>query len=267
MEILMKDYPYFTIYSEAQDVVIDGVTVSVIPWINSSNLDKTLKYVKKTKAQICFGHLELKGFEMDQGHVCIYGMEKNIFSKFEIVLSGHFHHKSTDGQFYYLGAQYQLTFGDVNDVRGFHTFDTETRELKFIPNPYQIFHKFIYDDTNDENMTFEKIKETDFSMYRDCYIKVLVLNKKNPYLFDLVIDKLQKVNPTDLSVMEDFTLMDSTEEYKISGEEQGEDTLTYLGRYVDGLDLTERVDKKRLKNVLRELYIESVNLDSSITLA
>ena len=31
--------------------------------------------------------------------------------------------------------------------RGFHIlFDTETRELEFIQNPYEMFHKIYYDD-------------------------------------------------------------------------------------------------------------------------
>ena len=50
------------------------------------------------------GHLEVKGFEMHIGHISTTGLEKRIFRRFEMVLSGHFHKKSDDGQIYFLGS-------------------------------------------------------------------------------------------------------------------------------------------------------------------
>ena len=37
------------------------------------------------------GHLEVKGFEMHNGHYNEHGQEKAMFKRFEKVLSGHFH--------------------------------------------------------------------------------------------------------------------------------------------------------------------------------
>ena len=34
------------------------------------------------------------------------------FKRFEKVLSGHFHKKSDDGRYYYLGTQYEMTWSD-----------------------------------------------------------------------------------------------------------------------------------------------------------
>ena len=44
------------------------------------------------------GHLEVKGFEMHNGHYNEHGQEKTMFKRFEKVLSGHFHKKSDDGK-------------------------------------------------------------------------------------------------------------------------------------------------------------------------
>ena len=65
-----------------------------------------------------------------------------------LVFSGHFHKKSDDGQIYYLGNTYEITWADYKCPRGFHVFDTETRELDRIVNPHTIFNKVYYDDRN-----------------------------------------------------------------------------------------------------------------------
>ncbi len=41
----------------------------VLPWICSENYDETLKEIKKSKAKIVMGHLELQGFRVSHGTV------------------------------------------------------------------------------------------------------------------------------------------------------------------------------------------------------
>ena len=43
---------------------------------------------------------------------------------------------------------------------------------------------------------------------------------------------------------------------------EAEDTLTILNKYVDGLK-TDDIDSVKLKNILKELYIEALNLENS----
>ncbi len=92
------------------------------------------------------GHLEIKGFEMHNGHMNEHGTEKSVFKRFEKVMSGHFHKKSDDGHIYYLGTQYEMTWSDYKCPKGFHIFDTQTRELSRIENDNTIFKKIIYND-------------------------------------------------------------------------------------------------------------------------
>ena len=40
-----------------------------------------------------------------------------------------------------------MMWSDYNDVKGFHILDTETREMEFIANPYQMFYRIKYDDS------------------------------------------------------------------------------------------------------------------------
>ena len=95
----------------------------------------------ETKADTMMSHLEVVGFEMHGGHFSESGFDKSQFKKFDTIFSGHYHKKSDDGQIYYLGTPYQMTWSDYNCPKGFHVFDTETRELTRIVNPQRIFEK------------------------------------------------------------------------------------------------------------------------------
>jgi hypothetical protein len=225
-----------------------------VPWICDSNEKEIFQKMKESKSQICFGHFEIAGFEMDRGNVCDHGLDKKSLSKYDIVLSGHFHHKSTDGNITYVGTPHEMTWSDYNDPKGFHIFDTETRELEFVKNPHTMFNKLNYDDGEQD---FEFWKKFNFSSLKDCYVKVVVLNKQNPYLFDSVVDNLYKVGVADISIVEDFTDDIIQDDDEIV--DQAEDTMTILRKYVDNLNLN--VEPEKLKNILQEIYIEALNVE------
>lgn len=244
-----------TIYSKPKTVMFGSTEIAIIPWINNTNMSDTLDFISSTPAQICFGHFEITGFEMDRGNVCYDGLSKTIFDKFDTVFSGHFHHKSTDGRIMYLGNTYEMTWADYNDKRGFHVFDTETRELEFIENPYRMFHKIVYDDRLE---TLESISDKNYEQYRDIFLKVVVSNKSNGLLYDMFLDNIYKVSPLDLTIVEDFTDYSEISEEDIV--DQSDDTVTILDKYIEGIEVG--VDKSKLKNLMRDIYLEAQNLET-----
>ena len=129
------------IYEEPTEVDFDDLKCLMMPWICDENREQSLKAIQDTEAQILFGHLEVKGFEMHIGSWSPEGVDASLFKKFDMAMSGHFHHKSDNGNVYYLGNPYEITWSDYNAPRGFHIFDTKTRELEFIQNPFHMFHK------------------------------------------------------------------------------------------------------------------------------
>ena len=251
--LLLNEYENVEYYDDFQTVDFDGVSIDVMPWICDENEKEIFESIKKSKAQICFGHFEIAGFEMDKGNVCDHGLDKKALNKYDIVLSGHFHHKSSDGNITYVGTPYEMTWSDYNDPKGFHIFDTETRELEFVKNPYAMFNKVVYGDANTD---FEYWNNYDFSSLKDTYVKVVVLNKQNPFLFDHVIDKIYKMSVSDLSIVEDFSDTIILDDDII---DQAEDTITILNKYIDNLELDVSSDK--LKTIMRELYIEALNTE------
>jgi len=254
MNELFEHYNNVNVYIDPVERVYDGINVALVPWINSSNYQSSLEFLNNTQSQIVFGHFEISGFEMDRGNVCQGGLDSSLFKRFDTVLSGHFHHKSTNGNITYLGNQYEITWADYDDQRGFHVFDTDTRELEFIPNPYKMFHRLSYDDTVQD---FTYWKAFDYDNLKDTYVKIVVVNKQNPYLFDSVMDNLYKTGVADIGIVEDFTDNSVTDDEELVN--QAEDTMTILNKYIDGLTLNVKPDI--LKGLMKELYVEAVNVE------
>ena len=240
------------IYTGPEVVEFDGVPIQFIPWINANNYDESMTALSRSPAQIAMGHLEVNGFEMHKGQFADGAYDKENFQRFDIVMSGHFHHKSDDGHIYYLGTPYEIYWSDYEDPRGFHIFDTDTRELERIVNPYRLFEKVYYDDTTTD------YTEYDMSKFKDMYVKVIVVNKKDLYQFDKFIDKLLQVDAHEVKIIEDFSELDA-ENVSDDIVENSEDTMTLLEKYIDELDVT--LSKDRLKNTMRSLYTEAQDLE------
>ena len=248
--LLLNDYNNITVHDSPMTVHIGGADILFLPWIASDNFKQSMEAIKTTKASICFGHLELAGFQMYKGFVNDHGFDSKIFERFDTVFTGHFHHRSSDGNITYLGNPYEITWSDYQDPRGFHIFDTETRELTFIQNPNTIFHKIFVD---------KDFKLGDYSHLEDCFVKVIVQDRDNQMKLDLLIDRLEKVNPADIQVVDDHQHKDIEDNNDIL--ESAEDTLTILSKFCEQMEDT--VDKKRLDNLIRNLYNEAINLESA----
>lgn len=251
--LLLNEYKNIQVYTNPLDIEIGGCGFLIIPWICSDNQERVETLIKNTKAQIAIGHLELSGFAMYQGGALnAHGQDPNIFSKFDMVLTGHYHHKSTNNNIHYLGTPYELTWSDYNDQKGFHIFDTDTRELTFIKNPYILHNKILYDD---EGKDLDDILNISDDLFKDCYVKVVVLNKTNPYYLDLFVKKLEDDGAIDVKVVENPLVME------LNNIEVGEveDTITILHTVVDEVDTS--IPKEDLKGLLTSLYYEAEGLE------
>ena len=247
-----RAYDTMKVIVDPTEVTIGGTKLVLMPWMCQDNMDQALDLIKNTKAQVLFGHLELAGFEMYKGSVIDHGMDSKVFDKFDVVCSGHYHHKSTRGNINYLGCPYEITWSDYGDQKGFHVYDTETRELEFIHNPYGMFQKIYYDDT----VWGGNLNDYDFTALRNTYVKVIVQAKTNPYWFDLFIDKLEKSDPLSIQVVDDNMHLDLEDDDSIVSE--AEDTLSILRKYVDTVDVS--VDNKLLDAFITELFNEAQSI-------
>lgn len=253
-ELVNNNYKNFNIYTDAETVIFDGVPILFIPWITDENRESTIYNIENTEAQIAMGHLEIQGFEMFKGSIVSHGDDRSIFSKFDICMSGHYHHRSTDGHIFYLGSHAEFTWSDHDDPKGFHIFDTETRELTFIENPYKMFKKVWYNDVDDAFLQ----KKIDYSQYRGCVIKVIVTNKTNHYWFDKFIENLEGENPIDIQIVEDHLNLNLENDQDIVNE--AESTLDIFKKYIENYEL-KNIDKEKLTKKIFELYNEAISIE------
>ena len=236
------------IYTNSQEVDFDGCKMLFVPWICDDNYEHSMNMLRTSTAEIVMGHLEIKGVEMQNGVINEHGNEKSDFKRFERVISGHFHKHSDDGQIYYLGAQYEMTWSDYKDPKAFHIFDTETREITKIPNTRTIHKKIIYDDKKHDYSNF------DLTPYNNHYVKLVVLNKKDNEMFDSFLGRCyNEITIHDLQIIEDYSDIKASVRDDVL--EMGEDTVTFLNNYVDQLETD--VNKQKLKEYLKSIYIEA----------
>lgn len=254
VELLLSHYDNITIISEPKTIEVNGNSYCMLPWICPDNVDRSLDEIENTTAKICLGHLEIAGFAMYRGMDSNEGFNRKLFGKFDHVFSGHYHHKSIDDNICYLGNPYQMTWQDYEDDRGFHLFDYETYDLTFVKNPNQLFFKIIYDDKVD---SISDIEKTNLDKYRDTYVKLIIINKTNPYIFDRFLNRLYEKSPIDITIAEDFADRNLFSDEEI---DQTEDTINIINKFVDTLENTD-VDTTKLKQVMQKIYVQALNTD------
>jgi DNA repair exonuclease SbcCD nuclease subunit len=227
----------------------EGLRIACIPWINNENYDETMKYLSNCNADWVGSHLELQGFEMMRGVTNTHGMTRETFKRFELVMSGHFHTKSSQDNIHYLGSQFEFTWADAGDPKYFHVIDTEKRELIPIKNNNTIFKKVFY---NDEKVCYNSYNCNELI---DKFVKVVVVSKTNHFMFDTFIDRIQNIDHHELKIAETFDefIGENVMDESISVE----DTTELLDSYVEAVDTD--LDKERMKGLMRSLYVEAQN--------
>lgn len=246
---LLGEYGNIITYCEPRDV--PDQPICVIPWICDETQEAAYKLIKESKKRFCFGHLQIKNYEMDIGRIADEGEDKALFESFDKVLTGHFHHRNSKDNIFYLGSPYEMTWRDYKDPKGFHTFDLDTGELEFIENPYKMFHKIMYDDKDME--LIDLLEDLDGRKLYNTFVKIVIINKNNNFWFDTYLEKLNEKNVVDIQIVEDHHNLNMDSDDGIL--EQAEDTLTILNKYIDGSDFN--VDKAKLQQLVKELYDEA----------
>ena len=100
-----------------------------------------------------------------------------------------------------------------------------------------MFKKIIY---NDKETNYDKL---DIKQYDKCFIKLYISNKTDTDMYERLMDRFyNQINLHAIDVIEDPTdienILEQGEALTVREDilEQGEDTLTFLGNYIDQVD-------------------------------
>ena len=192
------------------------------------------------------GHLNLNGFEMARGLYNTECMDRKIFSKFDMVLSGHFHQRSHKDNIWYLGSPFEQTWIDYGEERGFHILDTETLNLEFVQNPHKMFAKIFYDG--------HIADDVDVSNYTGMAVKIIVNQIDDQYLFNKFIDEMEAADPWHMQII-DNTDVSNADDIEIEHIES-KGTIELLNDYIEQRDYD---NKDEVKSLMRDLFDEAIS--------
>lgn len=240
-----------TIIHEPTIMEYGSMKIGLVPWIDAESEERSLNFLANAKCDWIAGHFEIAGYEMMKGIVAPHGLDAKIFNRFERVLSGHYHTKSEKDNITYLGSQMEFFWNDAHDNKYFHVLDTETRELTAVRNPHTLHHRIYYNDVETDYL------HANLDDVEGKFVKVVVMNKSDQFVFDRFIDRIQNRNILELKIAENFSefLGNNVDDEQISVE----DTSVLLDSYIDAVETD--LDKDRIKQQMSELMTEAQALE------
>jgi DNA repair exonuclease SbcCD nuclease subunit len=252
--LMLREYDNITVIDTPTEVMLGNIKAAMIPWMCKDNWVQCSTLMDTTDAKYCFGHFDIQGFEMHRGVVSTEGHLPEKFNRFEQVISGHFHSRSQKGNVLYVGTPYALTWADAGELRGFHVMNGDDGHIEFVPSHKEIFNKIVWDDKDKGTEYYNGFQ---LSGLENTYVKVIVINKTDPYQFDKFLTKLYSMTLADLKVMEDMSSLSADE---VDDEElEYEDTMTLVDSYVESVETD--VDKTKIKTLMKALYLEALSAE------
>lgn len=224
-----------------------GVDFDFFPWITEDNLESTKEFISKSKSRFAVGHFEFANFRISKTQMSESGMNHKLFSKYDLVFSGHYHSMSKKENILYCGTPYELDWNDCDDVKGVWCIDTANTDLEFIRTPITLFKKIIYDEQN---------QLPDVSDSGEKYVRLVVKNKSHQKQFDNFIAKILSYKPHDMQII-DQEISKSIQE-SLNSKVEFTTTTEMINCVVDSTETT--LDKNKLKSIISETYAEATEL-------
>lgn len=182
--------------------------------INMSPFTKDPSLVPTVNADYLFTHLNITGFDLGGGRIA--GEEQqafpiSMFSNYKMVFTGHYHKRQCMENIQYIGAPYQLNFGDVDDFnKGFEVLNLENGEREFIKyDKAPKFKKYSYDELW---ALVQNAKEGD-NFLQNSLVKVVV---------DKKVDNLAKLKTV---LYNNFGVIDIVNEFENKSEKNDVDQI------------------------------------------
>lgn len=214
-----------TAITKITPMTIHGKKFLLVPWLTTALESSFVSNAEKAKGKFEYlvGHFETVGFQYEAGSVSTLGLDPEVlYNNFKHTISGHFHtqtYKEVNGHsIHYVGTPFQLTFGDVGEVKGFTIVDLETNGREFIENTFS--SRFIREYSRADLAkydTFEncfvELKYPQGTTDEELFIIEKEVNAKNPITYkaylnvgDTIEDMISERTEEEIKAFEDMTV-------------------------------------------------------------
>ena len=240
----------FTVYDYIETKEYDGCKITYMPWVCKENYEESFAKIKEG-GDILIGHYDISGMLMFPGQYSRDGFEVSDYTKWNKVISGHYHSQSEQVNIQYTGTPYELMWSDSGGKHGFWVLDTTDGSLEFIQNPYGYHVKLIYDNNTKPNDLTQDLKNS--------YVKLYVKEKESFEDFERFIDAINLKEPFELKIVESFEQFNADNVDDII---EMTDTSDLIAEYID--DVATDLNKKEIKKIMIEIFEEAKEVDDSI---
>lgn len=119
--------------------------------------------IDENKYNLLITHLDINNFYLNEKMKSNDGFDKQVFDKFDLVISGHYHYQQKQNNILYIGSPYQHNFGEIDKQCYYCIFDTEKQdysliEYKDFPHFKDIYIDDVLNKNNNFNNNFIRLK-------------------------------------------------------------------------------------------------------------
>lgn len=259
--------PFFVNFQHTETIVTpkiyeyDGYPIQFIPWICRDNEEACLEAIQSKKGRTLITHTDIIGSQSVPGVFLENGFSMETFYDYDWVLNGHIHTRSKIGaNIVNLGTQYQMTWSDYGQKKGFHVFDTEKIDLTFVPNPRTIYEKIYYTDNLIEGWDPIEWILGNWKHLENKFIKVIVSGEVDRYVLDKVMNTINSdITTYDVKVIEDVIGLfeDGAQDPEIFS--QAKSTVQIIHDVIEETPMDNKIKKNVLKGLMAKFYSDALN--------
>lgn len=248
---ILKGYPKIKVIDVPQMLNIYDREIYMLPYFPN----ELMKDYTFPKADYLMGHIEIKGFMLNQFLTAEEGINANTLSNnYDKVFMGHFHKRQVNGKISYIGNLCRFFYGEDDDERGWTILDCETGDDEFIEYEHPRMFKFkmstLKEQENDlkevflpgDNLKLVIDKKYKYSELEEFKSKLILEYGINELVLD---DQMSPWDDLDLDVDDDDADDDKIDKF------ENQSYTTYV---IDTLVINEKIDEtNEAIKYLREL--------------
>lgn len=256
---LNEVYGHYGAAAKGIHLVLEPTTYNgmlILPWISPDDANQSFEALRSSEAAYCFGHFDFAGFDLGGGRQSDEGFDKNLFRKFKLVVSGHYHARQAAGNIFYCGVPYEKTWEDFGQWIGVHVLDTETGKITAYPNNNHMHHILDWKDGSLSSSPDPGDTSDGFYYLAKKIIRLVVHDNNHPVKLEKLIGKISAAKPESLSVVHRALSIDGAKVINELKDANPDDTVTTIKTYIGNMEGVP--EKDAVLNILLGLHNKAV---------